>query len=112
MKQEDTKFVFGITVPVDLDRNGLENDRPIEKPENFNPELIALVRAFIQDNFQPSQWITKHGFSYSLKHTVERRIDRYVSNGDLILAMIAEGYQFKRIGRSLNCWFNLKKHNL
>jgi len=80
------------------------------KQERFNidPERLHLIRGFIWKNFKPT--IRKTQNSYKLKHFVEgalgSMVNSYVSNGELIVAMIAEGYKPVNIS-GLNCCFKV-----
>ena len=56
-------------------------------------------------SFDTTKTINKKRSSYSLKHTVERNINTYVSNGELIAAMIICGYNYRVDG--INCYFNV-----
>lgn len=95
----------GIQIPTDLNRNGLDNLGDGSK--SFDPNLINRIRQVIRNNFVPTKRvrIQSGSHSYSLKHRVEKNINQYCSNGDLILAMIYEGYIFKR--DAINCFFNV-----
>lgn len=73
--------------------------------------LIPLCKSL----FKPIKSLNKRHSSYSLKHVVENIIGDYVSNGELISAMIILGYSFKIAHYdSPNCYFNVsakyKKH--
>lgn len=46
-----------------------------------------------------------YGFSYGLKHICERAVGRYITNGTLIAAMLAHGFQYKVCSGGLNCIF-------
>lgn len=78
----------------------------------FNVEKIqqvfALLPALVQDTSGYKST------SYSLKHRVEERLpgEKYVTNGDLIAAMLLKGYQ-ARFGKrtelmTVNCEFKVK----
>lgn len=81
-------------------------------PDGTNFEMDAdrlhLLRGFIWKNFKPTG--RKKVCSYSLKHYLEDalgdRVKNYVSNGELIVAMIAEGYKPLNI-TGPNCWFRV-----
>lgn len=45
------------------------------------------------------------GYSYGLKHICEQSVGRYISNGALIAAMLAHGFQFRRVAGTANCIF-------
>ncbi len=71
-------------------------------------DKIKAIREFIRENFTKRQTINRAVGSYRLKHIVERCLGYHVSNGELITAMLKEGYSIQpyRYG-SLNCWFNV-----
>lgn len=48
--------------------------------------------------------------SYGLKHVVERHQDKYITNGDCIVAMLVKGYKadFGSTLPHVNCQFTLK----
>ncbi len=73
--------------------NGLKHyykDRPDLSSTPPNPEEVELCRDFLRTYCKPS---TKGRGSYPMKHTVERVMGQYVSNGALIVAAIMEGYE-------------------
>lgn len=90
-----------------LTLNGFENeykrfDNEIFKENETILHLRKLISKYLTKTEKPNMKIN----SYGMKHTVERIIDRYVSNGELIYAMHLEGFKIKRYG--INCCFNLK----
>ncbi len=106
-KMVNTIEYEGVKIPSDLNRNGLElhGDNLTKAP--FNMELIARIRNVIRTCFTPTSRvrINSGSHSYTLKHRIEKNIGVYCSNGDVIYAMIAEGYKFKRLEN--NCCFNV-----
>ena len=64
-----------------------------------NTQPVAQdLRDFINMEFVKRKTLNKKRSSYGLKHYVERRIgrrDKYVSNGELINAMIACGFDYE-----------------
>lgn len=96
-----------ISLPADLTRNGFEFNTGGIGSEPFNLDLINRIRSVIQSNFNTTIRVRKQSgsHSYTLKHRVEKHINQYCSNGDLIAAMIAEGYLIKR--DNINCFFNV-----
>ena len=76
----------------------------------FNVERIQKAFAALDAMVgQMSQYKTG---SYGLKHTVENHQGEYISNGDLIVAMLLKGYD-ARFGKqtesmSVNCEFKVK----
>ena len=94
-----------IQLPPDLSKNGFDGST---KPEDqiLLAELTDL-RDFIQTYFPPPRLrFNRKQNSYGLKHKVERKLGRYVPNGELIGAMILCGYSYKIID-GLNCIFNM-----
>lgn len=80
----------------------------------FNKERITKIRDIIRFNLEKRKTINvKTEGSYQLKHAVERfdktqggvKLGGYVSNGELIYAMIQEGFDVQRDGR--NAYFNV-----
>jgi len=88
-----------------LSRSGFLPDGSIFE---MDADRLHLIRGFIWKNFKPTG--TKKVCSYSLKHYVEDalgdKVKHYVSNGELIVAMIAEGYKPLTI-TGPNCWFKV-----
>ena len=76
-----------------------------EKAEHklFNIERIQKAFASLDEIIQPASYYKAH--SYSLKHTVERYQKEYLTNGDLIAAMLLKGHQ-ARFGKKLNEWIS------
>ena len=77
---------------------------------------IEVMKEYIQKNWIPVPSKSKHKYSsYRLKHVLEELKwtedqDKYVSNGELILAMMCAGYTpcFKGASpKSLNCNFKV-----
>lgn len=80
----------------------------------FKSEKIDKIRVVIRENLVMRKTINRNTEgSYQLKHAVERldktkevmEMGGYVSNGELIYAMILEGFDVERDGR--NAWFNI-----
>lgn len=80
------------------------------RKELFNVERVQNAFKFISAHFLPSTRYTQG--SYGLKHTIERIQGNYLSNGDLIAAMLMNGFtaRFAKRGdpMSVNCEFKLK----
>lgn len=53
---------------------------------------LEIITQFIQDNFREGRGKSS---SYGLKHLVERELQDYVSNGELMLCMLHCGYKVK-----------------
>lgn len=68
-------------------------------------EKVDLIRPEIKKFFRKTKTFNNDISSYGLKHVLERHIDNYVSNGELIYAMHLEGFKIKRDG--INCFFNV-----
>lgn len=69
-------------------------------------DIARVQRAFLSVAFylEPSRkWDSG---SYGLKHYIERQTDEYLTNGDLIVAMLLSGYKAKFYG--VNCEFKVK----
>lgn len=85
----------------------------------WNLDKVEKLCEFIRHNwYQPeSRSKTFYRGSYSLKHEVEAMnwttsTDKYVSNGELILAMLILRYEPKNLNlNSLNCCFYVKTDN-
>jgi hypothetical protein len=76
--------------------------------KNFNFERIAKCRNIVSENFIKIK--TYHtSSSYHLKDVVERFMGTYISNGEFIIAMIAEGFTCKIEDKGPSCFFNLSK---
>lgn len=69
-------------------------------PKEFNLDRIAAIREIVRGRLEKRKTINHNiGTSYGLKHCVENQIEAYgeplcgyVSNGELIYAMILEGF--------------------
>jgi hypothetical protein len=55
-------------------------------------ERMEEVKAFIEQNFRSGRGKTS---SYSLKHTIEHEIGKYVSNTQCMICMLECGYKVK-----------------
>ena len=110
MKKENdlTKTVAGIEVPVDLHPNGFEYRKSTER--DFDEKSIEAARKIIRENLEKSPKVSKDKSSYGYKHVVEDVMGDYLANGELIVAMIGEGFSFKR--DDINCFFNVTKKSL
>lgn len=74
---------------------------------------VATVSAWLLANIEPIRTVNRRTTSYGIKHTVERSLDRYVSNGELIAAGIIAGYPYIRTDRdSLNVYFGMGTRSL
>lgn len=94
-----------------LESVGFKNCTDKFNEETFKENItINLVRNAIRKYFTKSKNINKDLSSYGLKHTLERHLGTYVSNGELIYAMHLEGFKIER--DRINCFFNLKLSGL
>lgn len=82
---------------------------------DFNMERIDAIRSIIRPRLEKCKKCT--AFSYSLKMRVEHQIEAigdvlggYVQNGELIYAMILEGFKPKKDG--INAYFNVTESSL
>lgn len=82
-------------LPVNLSKNRLDGSKD---PKNriMICELDAIM-FYIDWFFSKTDRINMKHSSYRLKHIVEQEIGKYVSNGELIAAMIISGFRFKAI---------------
>jgi hypothetical protein len=108
--KEKTKIVAGVTVPADLDKNGFESEKRDAVDDSFRLNLIEDARDKINLYFEKTMQVNKSIGSYGLKHRVESVIGHHLSNGELIVAMIGEGFQYKRNG--INCCFNVSTRSI
>lgn len=83
----------------------------------FDVTRIDELRSVVRQWFRKTSGINLHVSSYSLKHAMERYlgrerlwdgvIDGYVSNGEMIYAMVLEGFTVAR--NEVDVWFNISK---
>ena len=93
-----------------ITKNGFETSK--KNSEKVKVEELNEIIYFIKTHFKMIKNInTKHS-SYGLKHILERLMNRGVSNGELITAMLICDFKYKRYGTSgLNCHFNIGNVN-
>ncbi|MCG2462045.1 hypothetical protein K8352_14895 [Flavobacteriaceae bacterium F89] len=91
-------------LPENLSKNGLDGSKD-PKDKIMICEMDEIMY-YIDWFFSKTDKINMNHSSYGLKHIVERGIGKYVSNGELIAAMILSGYRYKAI--DINCVFNVK----
>lgn len=96
-------------IPENLSLDGFETDKVVEF---WDVSRINKIRLFIRDNLKKTKTINRRDSSYGIKHKVERNTDLYITNGELIAAMILEGYRFKRDWTKINCNFNVSTSSL
>jgi hypothetical protein len=99
-------------LPLDqlIDRAGFISKKSIPNNPVDTAQVIKLYK-WIRDNLEPSLRINRDMNSYSLKHFAESKITgigEYVSNGDLIYAMISVGYSYEN-SDGLNAFFGISK---
>jgi hypothetical protein len=63
-------------------------------------------------SIEPAKTMNRHHTSYGLKHTAEREIGKYVSNGVFIAAAIHCGFRYRRDGDSPYMLFAMSKRSL
>ena len=94
-------------LPTELTKNGFF---PSDKKEDqIDKNKLEHIISYIELWFDKTINISKKQSSYGLKHLVERNIDTYVSNGELVASMIICGYKYKADG--INCYFNVNTNN-
>lgn len=92
----------------ELDARGFKQ---LDNKLSIHPqEFISVVEWLLNyDSFNRRKTIYTGASSYCWKHTVERDIKEYVSNGAFICAALYLKYKVKRIPNSPNAYFNLRK---
>lgn len=83
--------------------NGL-SDTPGKEPDRVE---IETCKKWLAEFARKRKSINDRRWSYSLKHTVERWADLYISNGAFIQAAIELGYNYKRVQNGLNANFDM-----
>lgn len=82
--------------------------RKEEVSYDINFENVELAINLIKRYLTTRKTINLKYSSYWLKHLVEKKLACYISNSELIIAMLTCGYQYKQIdGNSPNCYFNV-----
>ena len=115
-----------LTIPENLKSKGWVQKHEVSQPHEFNFGNIAGACLLIETTCTMfKKHINRRHNSYGLKHIIEANEyyqdfskSTYLSNGELIFAMLLNGYTFYSIN-GLNCYFNilesdvehLKKHN-
>lgn len=99
-----------------LTKSGYEPNVDFDE-NSFNQQRINELRKVIRKCFRHGRCLSMmdEANSYKMKHVMENYLGRkiqhdgcingYVSNGELIYAMILEGFKVRRNGR--NCFFNV-----
>jgi len=99
-----------------LTLNGYEPGIAFDETQ-FEQARIEEIRSVLRKWFRKMKNINLKRSSYSLKHAMERylgrervwegAVDGYVSNGELIYAMVLEGFDVRREG--INAFFNISE---
>ena len=135
-QDDETEIKHAVTVILAsfprFNRDGLElysHDKAWEHPLDYAPfmaEAISCLRWLRENrllNWKIATFPDKNPTSYGLKHCVERANAKktrangepeeptYITNGALIAAMVAAGYQLKPVER-MNCRFNISRKQL
>lgn len=95
-------------LPNNLTKNGFSHSD--KKEDQIDKNELEHIICFIELWFDKTKSINKKQSSYGLKHLVERNIENYVSNGELIASMIICDYKYKVDG--INCYFNVNTNNV
>lgn len=91
-------------IPKNLDRSGFD----VNPNDPVDTEALADLQNFIHSNFSKVKTISRVSTSYGIKHLCEHYLRTYVSNGDLIAAMIMCGFNYERCNpQSPNAYFNI-----
>jgi hypothetical protein len=78
----------------------------IEESEKFD----AAVR-WVGQHMRKASAINDRCSSYGLKHTCEKMVGQYISNGTMIAAFLAHGYEFERVSpTSWSVRFNVSQY--
>ena len=103
---------YGLKTPPYSNKWGFTDRANLDCP----PIDITAVRAsmkYIEQNFDLIKTFNISHSSYKIKHIVQKKIEQYVANGELIIAMINCGFKFQRWpGTSANCFFNASRKSL
>ncbi|MEM7556000.1 MAG: hypothetical protein AAF378_18260 [Cyanobacteria bacterium P01_A01_bin.84] len=101
-------------IPENLYFHGFECSSYPNPKKQFNTEKIRKTMQLINKYCQHTQTIRKDIGSYSLKHIIEKHFaDNYLSNGELIVAMLNCGFDYKKEHvDSPNCYFNVSKKSI
>jgi len=73
------------------------------KKSSISDEQVLLCKAWINEWITPRKTLNREKNSYRLKHVVEKKCNKYISNGAFIKAAIELGYKFEPSG--LNAYF-------
>ncbi len=75
------------------------------------PKEFKAICDFLNENIGHRKTINYNGSSYGLKHTVERAIGHYISNGMFIAASLACNYKMKHYSGP-NAFFAMSQKDL
>lgn len=99
-----------------LTRQGYNGYKEFD-PSEFDMDRINAIRAIIKPRLEKTKSINSRAHSYTLKMRCEHQIEAareplcgYVGNGELIYAMILEGFKVKQ--EDLNASFNVSNASL
>lgn len=95
--------VKNVKLPDGLTQNGF--DFSSQDDNHIDLDKLDHIVEYIEMWFDKTKTIRKRQSSYGLKHLIERNTGTYISNGDLIAAMIICGYRYQKDG--INCYFNV-----
>ena len=103
---------YGLKTPPWLNKWGFTDNANLNNP----PIDIVVIKAsmdYIDRQFSSIKTINRKTSSYKIKHIVEKQIGQYVANGELIIAMINCGYDYKQWSINCpNCWFNVSQKSI
>ena len=103
---------YGLKTPLWLNKWGFTDNANLDNPP-INIIAVKAAMKYIERNFYPIKTFNTSNSSYGIKHLVEDRIEQYLANGELIIAMINCGYDYKQWSiSSPNCWFNISKKSI
>lgn len=110
--QKYTDTIFLITnlklinmLPSNLSKFGFDTSS-----DQIQLDSLTEISQFIANNFEKQSTINPIKTSFSLKEIIEKEFGTYIYNGDLIAAMILEGFDFKQVDQ--NAYFNISKKSL
>lgn len=108
---KESKFIFGLQVPKNLDRYGF--DSPCD--HRFVEKNINDAREVIQRYFRKTSTVREYMSSSSLKDLVQelckqQGTNNYIANGEFIVAMYAEGFQVRK--NDINAFFNIEQGSI
>jgi len=102
--------VAGVSVPSDLDVNGFKAGFNKQRDDSFRTDRIEAVRALVREHLVPIKTIQLNTNSYRLKTWIEDALGYKLCQGEVIVAMIGEGFIYERDG--VNCYFNVSQKSI